>query len=458
MVLGICRLMLADPAEAEDAMQQTFFSAYRSILAGSEPQRPAAWLATIARNECLDRIRARTREPLAEQVSGDSRGGPDALNAAIAREDLHALGRTIKELPTQQREALLLHEFHGLPYRDVAAAIGVSESAIASLLFRARARLRSALSRAYASLPVPALWNGADHLFGRGPGTDAALPVFAKLGIAAVAAGLTTGAAIVVENGVNTHHRPRPSTPVHRSAASPAAAASREGLRQLQLLAVLPPVSPSAIVPRTDPTQSYTRPPATTVHRDHPIPPATTRHALHPQTPTASLPQPRPIGKSLHTGEQSDPPSAHRRPTHSSPPGRGVNDIHSRGRSSDPTPLPKKSVKPSAPPKSVKPSAPPKSVKPSAPPKSVKPSAPPKSVKPSAPPKSVEQAPPRGPSQDNHSASDNHAAVADDRNPGTSQNADGPPAESHQPNGAESNSDGDHGAESIDAPSKHQGH
>jgi hypothetical protein len=235
----------------------------------------------------------------------------------------------------------------------------------------------------------------------------------------------------VVENGVNTHHRPRPSTPVHRSAASPAAAASREGLRQLQLLAVLPPVSPSAIVPRTDPTQSYTRPPATTVHRDHPIPPATTRHALHPQTPTASLPQPRPIGKSLHTGERSDPPSAHRRPTHSSPPGRGVNDIHSRGRSSDPTPLPKKSVKPSAPPKSVKPSA---------------------------PPKSVEQAPPRGPSQDNHSASDNHAAVADDRNPGTSQNADGPPAESHQPNGAESNSDGDHGAESIDAPSKHQGH
>ena len=153
MVLSVCRVLLLDRAEAEDAMQQTFFSAYRSILAGSEPRQPAAWLATIARNECLNRIRARTREQLGEPVSRETRGAPDALNSAIAREDLRTLGRTIRELPDQQREALLLHEFHGLSYGEVAATIGVSESAIGSLLFRARTRLRSVLHRAYAAFP-----------------------------------------------------------------------------------------------------------------------------------------------------------------------------------------------------------------------------------------------------------------------------------------------------------------
>jgi RNA polymerase sigma-70 factor, ECF subfamily len=135
MVLGVCRLLLPDPADAEDAMQQAFLSAYRSILAGNQPRQPAAWLATIARNECLDRIRARRREPLARPGDVDDSVGPDALDAVIASADLLALGRSIRELPNQQREALLLHEFCGLSYREVAAVLGVSESAIGSLLF-----------------------------------------------------------------------------------------------------------------------------------------------------------------------------------------------------------------------------------------------------------------------------------------------------------------------------------
>ena len=64
MVYGLCRALLRNPDDADDATQATFVSAYRSLLGGGEVREPAAWLATIARNECGARARARMREPL----------------------------------------------------------------------------------------------------------------------------------------------------------------------------------------------------------------------------------------------------------------------------------------------------------------------------------------------------------------------------------------------------------
>src|ERR671919_2982474 len=52
MVLAVCRYQLRDGQAAEDAAQETFLSAHRSLLGGAQPRDPAAWLATIARNEC----------------------------------------------------------------------------------------------------------------------------------------------------------------------------------------------------------------------------------------------------------------------------------------------------------------------------------------------------------------------------------------------------------------------
>ena len=219
MVLAVCRRLLTDTAEAEDAMQQTFVSAYRSLLSGSEPRQGDVWLAAIARNECLDRIRAHMREPLAEHGRNGRSEAPDALAALIAGEEFRALSRSIEQLPAQQREALLLHEFCGLPYGEVAAAIGVSESAIGSLLFRARRSLRLAFRRGYAVLPLPEIWNAGAQLLARGPAIKvAALPMVAKVGCGAVAVGLTAGAVVTVGHEVETQSRPRS---VPRVAAAP---------------------------------------------------------------------------------------------------------------------------------------------------------------------------------------------------------------------------------------------
>jgi DNA-directed RNA polymerase specialized sigma24 family protein len=55
MVLGLSRLLLRDPVEAEDAAQQVFLSAHEAVLRGSVPRDSAAWIAAITRNECRTR-------------------------------------------------------------------------------------------------------------------------------------------------------------------------------------------------------------------------------------------------------------------------------------------------------------------------------------------------------------------------------------------------------------------
>lgn len=202
MVFGLCRALLRDPTEAEDAAQQVFLSAHRSLLGGAEPREPAAWLATIARNECWARSRSRLREPLALDAA-DVVGGVDPVYEAIRRADLAALWRAIRALPRQQRDALLLREFGGLRYDELAAALAVTEPAVESLLFRARARLRLQLQPIRVAVVPVARW-----LVGGGA---------PALTTKAVAVGLVTGTAVLAPEVVERHHAPPPA-PVQRPA------------------------------------------------------------------------------------------------------------------------------------------------------------------------------------------------------------------------------------------------
>ncbi|HET8893598.1 MAG TPA: sigma-70 family RNA polymerase sigma factor [Gaiellaceae bacterium] len=203
-VRGLCRALLRDHAEAEDATQQVFLSAHRALLNGSEPREPAAWLATIARNECWSRISARMREPLPTNVETNS-ALPDPLAEAIRRADLAALWRAIRELPSQQREALLLREFGGLSYDELAVALSVSTPAVESLLFRARRGLRTKLRTAYAALSGVS-W--IDALLRLVSGSGAAAPIAVKAVALGVGTAAITSGAIVAPHVVRPHRAP----------------------------------------------------------------------------------------------------------------------------------------------------------------------------------------------------------------------------------------------------------
>lgn len=224
MVYGVCRLILRDATEAEDAAQQTFLSAYRALLAGQEPRDPPAWLGTIARNECRGRLRSRKAEPLALVSAATA----DETQREVARhEEIEALSAALAELPQQQRDAIVLREFYGLSYAEVAAALGVSGAAVESLLFRSRRRLQEHLRPLRAALGAlvlpPTLSESLAQAlpgFGGG-GAGAGAVVLAKVGGAPLAAKLAAltltvgavGTAAGLETGAHhrAHHRSRPA-------------------------------------------------------------------------------------------------------------------------------------------------------------------------------------------------------------------------------------------------------
>lgn len=138
MVLAICRYHLRDPQAAEDAAQEVFLSAHRSLLGGTRPRDAAAWLATIARNQCRRAWRAPHLASLDEERTGMV---ADPAEIVAERADISDVTTAIAELPARQREALVLRELWGLSYEQVAAAMQLSASAVDSLLSRARRRL-----------------------------------------------------------------------------------------------------------------------------------------------------------------------------------------------------------------------------------------------------------------------------------------------------------------------------
>jgi len=242
MVYGICRLILRDATEAEDAAQQTFLSAYRGLLAGQEPREPSAWLGTIARNECRARLRGRSTEPLTLVTEPY---GDETQREVGRRAEAEALCTALAELPPQQRDAIVLREFYGLSYAEVAAALGLSGSAVETLLFRSRRRLQAQLRPFRSALGVltlppslsEALAQALPGFGGGAAGAGVGAGVLAKLGSTSFAAKFaaatlalgTTGTVAGVERRSHdkASHRAPAAAKAHK-VASARLAATRE--------------------------------------------------------------------------------------------------------------------------------------------------------------------------------------------------------------------------------------
>jgi RNA polymerase sigma-70 factor, ECF subfamily len=145
-ILGYCRRRLSSREEAEDAVQHTFLNAYRSLRTGVVPHAEAAWLYKIAENVCHERRRSAWRRSRIELVSDDGEMG-DAAAPVHEHDELEGLADALAELTPNQRRAILLREWQGLTYREIAAELETTESAVETLLFRARGSLARKLDR-----------------------------------------------------------------------------------------------------------------------------------------------------------------------------------------------------------------------------------------------------------------------------------------------------------------------
>jgi RNA polymerase sigma-70 factor, ECF subfamily len=228
-VYGLCRLLLRDPDEGEDAAQQTFLSAYRALRSGVVPRDGGAWLATIARNECRNRVRTRMREPLVLEAS--LLAGTESLEDTFARsEQVAELKAALLDLPDKQREAVLLRDVYGLGYGEIAVALGATRPSVEALLFRARRRLQGRLRPlrdAAAALLVPAplrdalaeaIPGFATGGSGAAAGAAAGVTVAAKLAAATLLVGGAGTTVAVVGSTERPHHVPSPAAAVHEAA------------------------------------------------------------------------------------------------------------------------------------------------------------------------------------------------------------------------------------------------
>lgn len=144
-IYGYCLYQLGNAEEAEDALQTTFLYAFRGLRRGVVPVAEGPWLFTIARNACLERHRSRRRRR--PEILSD----PQVLetgSAAVERngDDGLRLQQALDHLPEQQRTAFVLREWRGLSYREIAAEMDISLSAVETLIFRARRTLAQVLT------------------------------------------------------------------------------------------------------------------------------------------------------------------------------------------------------------------------------------------------------------------------------------------------------------------------
>ena len=147
----LCRRLLGSDEEAKDARSEVFLRA-REALVGYDPRRPfRSWLLAIAAHHCVDRLRRRALEgrlfdpaDLAEDDLPSEAATP--LGSALARERRELLLAALDALPPRYRAPLVLRYFAELPYNAIADVLGVRSRDVGVLLFRAKLRLREALS------------------------------------------------------------------------------------------------------------------------------------------------------------------------------------------------------------------------------------------------------------------------------------------------------------------------
>jgi RNA polymerase sigma-70 factor (ECF subfamily) len=195
-VLVYCRRRLSSPEEAEDALQTTFLYACRGLQRGVVPETEIAWLLKIAHNVCLSHWDSDRRRRRLELVRDPERIEASTPAAAGARDDLHALEAALADLTDLQRRAIVLREWRGLSYQEIAAELDMSQAAVETLIFRARRALATSLeeqevagsrmrTRLVRGLDLGGLLAGLKSLLGGGGA--------AKL----AATGLTIGAAVL---------------------------------------------------------------------------------------------------------------------------------------------------------------------------------------------------------------------------------------------------------------------
>jgi RNA polymerase sigma factor (sigma-70 family) len=305
---GFCLHRLGSREEAEDAVQTTFLNAFRGLSRGVVPASESAWLFKIAENVCLSRHRAAFRRRRVE-VPGDLALVEETVAApARADDELIPLEDALADMPEAQRRALLLREWQGLSYREIAAELEVSQSAVETLIFRARRSLarrleapRERLRRVGQAIDVGAALSAL-----KGALTTGAVVKTAVAGVALT--GLVAGIA------TDQPQRRRHQAPPASAQASAPPAQERHVTRAAPQQRVDTPRPSFAPAPQQRVASRRPRPKHVAATKRHVVVAPPAPRAVAPPAPVASVPPPAPSEPEAQQGKAHEQEPAKSKP------------------------------------------------------------------------------------------------------------------------------------------------
>ena len=147
----ICRRYLINPHDAEEATQETMLRVLRSLSGFNGRYNLRAWVARIATNLCLDRLRKEIRKSNGEDLNvvflehqndeASAKADPgEVLERVVRREEIK---ENLAKLPESHRIALVLRDVEGFGHREIAEFLGTTPPRVKALLHRARKGFRA---------------------------------------------------------------------------------------------------------------------------------------------------------------------------------------------------------------------------------------------------------------------------------------------------------------------------
>ena len=146
--------------DARDVCQETFLRAFRALKGFRGQAKFSSWLYRIALNLCRDWMRRERRTPVVQVLEdvdlmdlAAAREPSESIEDRVARHDLtRNVERAMALLPEEQRTAIVLKEYHGLTFQEIADLVGCPLSTVKTRLYQGLAVLRRELARTGASV------------------------------------------------------------------------------------------------------------------------------------------------------------------------------------------------------------------------------------------------------------------------------------------------------------------
>ncbi len=142
--------------DARDVVQEAFMRAYRGLRGFKGQAKFSSWLYRITLNLCRDWMRRERRAPIVAVPEGtdpielaDDRASPvESVEDLVARREMSAaVARAMAELPEEQRAAIMLKEYHGLTFQEIAEMLNCPLSTVKTRLYQGLSVLRRRLER-----------------------------------------------------------------------------------------------------------------------------------------------------------------------------------------------------------------------------------------------------------------------------------------------------------------------